>query len=189
MYFNIICITFSKHVITIHGLLFYILPNPKVKELNRSPLIFLGFGQEFTDPTRDSASDVLRSPGALASLLRTLDTWQRGCSWFVFIHSVPCILDFHPCSESQQLYLQHSFVRSSTATTKSSVKTWVTAKIILFWNILFHRNKDVMEKMSASTTAFLLKKLHEIKPMQAGVTHLWATQGDTHQEGSWPEAW
>jgi len=53
VYFNIICVTFLKCVISIRVLLFYLLPNPKVKELNRSPLIFLGFGQEFTDPRRE----------------------------------------------------------------------------------------------------------------------------------------
>jgi len=46
-----------------------------------------------------------------------------------------------------------------------------------------------MEKMSTSTTAFLLKNLQEIKTVQAGVTCLWDTKTETHQDRSWPEAW
>lgn len=41
-----------------------------------------------------------------------------------------------------------------------------------------------MEKTSTSTTAFLLKKLQEIKTMQAGVTQLRATKAETNQQGS-----
>lgn len=49
---------------------FYILLNPKVKELNRSPLIFLGFEQESTDLTREAcqrcAAFATGSPPSLA---------------------------------------------------------------------------------------------------------------------------
>lgn len=44
--------------------------------------------------------------------------------------------------------------------------------LVFFLNYLFHKNKDVMGKMSISTTGFLLKKLQEMKVIQTGVTYM-----------------
>lgn len=163
MYFNIICITFPKHVIAVRVLLFYILPNPKVKELNRSALIVLGFGQEFTDPAREICQRY--NALAMGSCRAPAYTGHLTAGLLLVCFYMLCATSFKllPLLRKPTIMLAEFFCKVCNGWCKAFGQNLSNSwNVFLFQIYLFHRNKDVMEKVSTSIAAFLLKKHQEM---------------------------